>query len=108
HRLRKAVQADDRHLRGVCAVDAATEQRVREDAVVGGPEAELEDAVVRDGQRAGEGEPAGPAMRRVDPGRLSPRQLAEDPGRAEELEAGKHGGGGREPRLEMHRVAEEE
>ena len=71
-------------------------------------EAELEDAVVGDRQRAEERQPPRPAVRRVDPGRLRPGQLPEDPGGGEELEARRADRGGREAGLQMDRVAEEE
>ena len=51
HEPREAVQAHDRHLRGEGAVDRAPEQGVREHAGRRALEAELEDAVVGDGQR---------------------------------------------------------
>src|SRR5258708_6541346 len=106
--LRVAVQADDRHLRGESAVDRAAAQRVREHAVVRMLEAALEDAVVRDRQREREREPPRPPVHRVHPPRLPPRQLAEDPRRREELEEREDDGPGREARLQMHGVAEEE
>ena len=51
HPAREAVQPHDRHLRGEGAVDRAAEQRVSEHARARILEAELEDAVVGDGQR---------------------------------------------------------
>src|SRR6266571_1263666 len=47
-------------------------------------------------------------MDRIDPGRLRPGQLPEDPGRGEQLETGERDSGGREACLQVNRVAEEE
>src|SRR4051812_1774690 len=71
-------------------------------------EAELEDAVVGDGQREREGEAAGPAVDGIYPRRLGPGQLAEDPGCREELAAGEDDDRGGERGLQVDRVAEEE
>src|SRR4051812_24877890 len=81
---------------------------MREHAAVVVLEAELEDAVVGDGQRQRKGEAAGPAVHRVDPRRLPPRELAEDPRGRQELEAGEDDHSRRQAGLEMDRVAEEE
>src|SRR5439155_5237565 len=56
---------------------------------VEGLEPKLEDAPVEDRQQEEERQPAGPAMGGRDPGRPRPGQLAEDPGRGEELAASK-------------------
>src|SRR5262245_61656932 len=107
HETWKPVQADDRHLRCERAVDGAAEERVGQHAGARVAEAELEDAVVSDRERESEGEAARPPVHRIDPGRLPPRQLVEDPGGREELEAGQDHDRGREARLEVDRIAEE-
>src|SRR5262249_42148753 len=47
---RKAMQAHDQHLGGECAVEGRAAERMREHAAAGALKAELEDAVVRDGE----------------------------------------------------------
>ena len=81
---------------------------MREHAPVGMLEAELEDAVVGDREREREREPPTSGARGSSTRRLPPRQLAEDPRRAEELEAREHDSRRREARLQVHGVAEEE
>src|SRR6185436_4547857 len=105
---REPAQPDDRDLRGVRAVERAAEERVHKDTGVGLAEAELEDAVVGDGEREDEREAAGPPVRRIDPRRLAPRQLAVDPGGREDLEASERDRRRGEGCLEVDRVLEEE
>ena len=74
------------------------------------PEAEDEDAVERDRQRAEKREPSRPAMHAVH---LRPRdgheplELPEDARAGEHLHDGEHDGGGREPRLARDRRRED-
>src|SRR6266566_4983274 len=105
---REAVEADDRDLGGKRAVNGAPEQRVRQHTGAWVLEAELEDAVVGNGQREREGKAARPAVHRIHPGRFGPGQLPKDPGGREELEAGQNDHRGREAGLQMDRIAEEE
>jgi hypothetical protein len=81
---------------------------MHEDTRVRMAEAELEDAVVGDRERAHEGQTSGPPVRRIDPSRLAPRQPSEDPCRGEELEACERCRRARERGLEMERILEEQ
>jgi len=71
-------------------------------------EPELKDAPVEDGQHEQDRQPARPAVDRRNPGRRRPGQLAEDPGRRQELAAGKADGDHREPGHQMELAREEE
>lgn len=104
----EAVQPDDEDLGGEGAVHGAAEEGVGVDARVRVLEAELEDAVVDDGQGQGKREPAAPAVDRAQVARPRPGDPAVEPGGAAELEHGQGDRRRRAPGLEVDRVAEEE
>src|SRR6476661_5022969 len=102
------VHAHDKHLGRERAEEGDAQERMDGDPGVIRLKAQLEHAVVGDGDRRQEREATRPAVDDVDVARSRPRELAEDPGGGQELRDAERGGGKCEPCLQMQRVAEEE
>src|SRR6476659_9429825 len=105
---REPVHAHDQHLGRERTEEGDAEERVDGDPRIVGLEAQLEHAVVGDGDGRQEREAPRPAVDDVHVARPRPREPAEDPGGGQELRDAERGGGEREPRLQMQGVAEEE
>ena len=105
---REAVQAHDEHLGGERSVEGAAEEewarrgRRRSGSRAGRCSGRRPAGVTR------KAEPSGPPVEPGNPAGPAPGQLAEDPGRGEELREGERDGRAREPDLQVDGVAEEE